>query len=166
MKELYDKISKKITLYNVTLIALLLVLLIIAIYYLTMFVPRKIKINETKELNEEIYISNILRGKRITQIEVKILLNSENLHDYTNYVIGFRQGHYLNYQIILDNGNKKYEVKTMYKGTRGEEVTIIGYVYNSFFDKQDWKIGIMQKNYDKEHKEIIRYGIMKRVGEE
>ena len=54
----------------------------------------------------------------------------------------------------------------MYKETRGEEVTVIGYVYNNFFDKQDWKIGMMQKNYDKDHKEIIRYGIMNRVGEE
>ena len=159
MKKLYDKISKKITLYNVTLIAVLLVLLVVSIYYLTRFVPSKTKINEAKE-------SNIVKGKRITQIEVKILLNSENLHDYTNYVIGFRQGHYLNYQIILDNGNKKYKVKTMYKETRGEEVTVIGYVYNNFFDKQDWKIGMMQKNYDKDHKEIIRYGIMNRVGEE
>lgn len=62
MKEIFNKLINKITLYKVTLIVILLVLLFVLIYYTTMFIPKKIKIGQAEELNEESYVSSVIQN--------------------------------------------------------------------------------------------------------
>lgn len=146
---------KELNLYVCFFILAMLVSAVLGGYYLHLFHASKVTIDVSKlsEISDKIEVSNIEKGKLFSKIEVKISKNEENLKDFVNFTNGPGKGDYINYNIILEKGNRKYKIKTILKENNEEEIIIEGYVKNRFLQGEQYQIGILQKDLNNESRE-------------
>ena len=90
-------------------------------------------------------------------------MKENELKKYTNYTLGNGENYYLDYTIILDNNKKSYKVitiiedkKELDKKDQEKYIYIKGIFLNRNFFKEKYNIGILQKDYKENYKNISK----------
>ena len=150
----------------VSIVVFILICLVAGGYYINNLMPKKLLINDNVEIverNEMFEIEDIEHGKIFSKITIKKKMKENELKKYTNYTLGNGENYYLDYTIILDNNKKSYKVKTIIedkkeldKKDQEKYIYIKGIFLNRNFFKEKYNIGILQKDYKENYKNISK----------
>ena len=150
----------------VSIVVFILICLVAGGYYINNLMPKKLLINDNVEIverNEMFEIEDIEHGKIFSKITIKKKMKENELKKYTNYTLGNGENYYLDYTIILDNNKKSYKVKTIIEDKKELEkkdqekyIYIKGIFLNRNFFKEKYNIGILQKDYKENYKNISK----------